>query len=60
MPRVKRADPFKVWGSPPPSLMRGTTKRQQRALRRYVNKIANKVYRLAYDLGACREVHKSK
>ena len=46
----KNADPFDVWGKPPPSL-RTVTKRQEAALRRYVTKIAKKVYRLAYDLG---------
>ena len=50
MGRRKNADPFDVWGKPPPSL-RTVTKRQEAALRRYVTKIAKKVYRLAYDLG---------
>jgi hypothetical protein len=49
--RAKKADPFDVWGKPPP-LLRTLTKRQQDSLRRYVTKVAKNVYRLAYDLGA--------
>jgi hypothetical protein len=49
--RARKADPFDVWGNPPP-LLRTLTKRQQDSLRRYVTKVAKNVYRLAYDLGA--------
>jgi hypothetical protein len=52
MPKVRKADPFKVWGPPPPSLMRGLTKKKARSLRRYIERIVSKVYRLAYDIGA--------
>ncbi len=50
MPRARRADPFDVWGKQPP-LLRTVSKRQTAALRRYISKVASKVYRLAYDLG---------
>jgi len=50
MPRAKNADVFDVWGWPPPSLQPLTLK-QEKALRRYVDKVARKVYRIAYDCG---------
>jgi|KBSMisStandDraft_5_1062788.scaffolds.fasta_scaffold174371_4 hypothetical protein len=46
MPRAKNADVFDVWGKPPP-LLRTLTERQERALRRYVDKVV----RIAYDCG---------
>jgi len=50
MPRASKADIFDVWGKPPP-LLRTLTERQERALKRYVEQVAQKVYRLAYDCG---------
>lgn len=50
MPRPRRADPFRVWGKPPP-LLRTLTKRQQDSLRRYIRRVAGRVYRIAYDCG---------
>ena len=50
MPRARNADTFDVWSKPPP-LLRTLTERQERALKRYVAKVARKVYRIAYDCG---------
>lgn len=52
--KVQMADIFDVWGKPPP-LLRTITKRQEQALKRYIDKVASKVYRLAYDCGAASE-----
>ena len=48
--RARNADIFDVWGKLPP-LLRTLTKRQERALKRYIDRVASKVYRLAYELG---------
>lgn len=50
--RVSKADPFDVWGKPPQIILDQLGRRDHDKLRRYVNRIASKVYRLAYDLGA--------
>ena len=59
MPRAKNADVFDVWGKPPP-LLRTLTKRQERALKRYVDKVARKVYRIAYDCGVAAVTPENK
>lgn len=50
--RASKADPFEVWGKPPEIILDQLGKRDHDRLRRYVDRIASKVYRLAYDLGA--------
>lgn len=52
--RVPTADPFAVWGAPPEIVLCQLGKKDHDRLRRYVNRLAKKVYRLAYDLGSAR------
>ena len=52
MPKASKADPFNVWGLPPQALSKGMTPRQLTILRRYVEVVASKSYRIAYDNGA--------
>lgn len=51
MARAKKADIFSVWGKPPPMLNR-LPKEQSVALRRYVEEVTGKAYRIGYDNGA--------
>jgi hypothetical protein len=50
MPRAKKADVFDVYGKPP-AVLNGLSRAQTVALRRYVDGVARKVYRIAYDNG---------
>lgn len=49
--RPIKADPFDVWGAPPQALARGMTQRQMNLLRRYVEAVTRKSYRLGLDNG---------
>ena len=46
------ADPFNVWGKPPKGVMSKLTHDQHNALRRYVEGVTKKCYRIAFDCGA--------
>lgn len=50
MAKARKADPFDVWGSPPPPLDKLPPKCLA-ALRRYVEDVAGRSYRIAYDNG---------
>jgi hypothetical protein len=47
---ARKSDPFETWGKPPAPLD-GLPKKHLDALRRYVESVANKSYRTAYDNG---------
>lgn len=54
MPKPKRpmkADPFDVWGKPPQIVLDQLGKQDHDRLRRYVERVTNKTYRIAYDCG---------
>lgn len=51
MSRRRHADPFKVWGTPAESLLKRLRPRERAELKRYVRRLAGKVYRFAYDCG---------
>ncbi len=50
------ADPFHVWGTPPKGIMAKLTHAQHNALRRYVEGVTKKCYRIAFDCGARRGI----
>lgn len=50
MPKPSKADPFSVWGFPPSPLDK-LPRKHLNVLRRYVEDVANKSYRTAYDNG---------
>ncbi len=50
MAKPSKADPFDVWGAPPPPLDK-LPKKHLNALRRYVDDVTSRSYRLAYDNG---------
>lgn len=54
MAKASKADPFEVWGKPPERILIQLGRDDQNRLRRYVERTAKKVYRLAYDLGGAR------
>lgn len=45
------ADPFDVWGAPPKLVLSGMSVAQQGALKRYVERVTGKAYRIGYDNG---------
>lgn len=45
------ADPFDVWGKPPRGILAKLTHDQQNAMRRYVDSVTGKCYRIAFDCG---------
>lgn len=45
------ADPFDVWGKPPKGVLAKLTYDQHNAMRRYVEGVAKKCYRIAFDCG---------
>lgn len=49
--RARKADPFDVWGKPPQIIMDQLGRKDHDRLRRYVERVASKVYRIAYDCG---------
>jgi hypothetical protein len=51
MAKTRKADPFDVWGKPPQIILDQLGKQDRDRLRRYVQKMASKVYRIAYDCG---------
>lgn len=50
------ADPFQVWGRPPKGILAKLTHDQQNALRRYIEGVTKKCYRIAFDCGAQRGI----
>lgn len=55
--RASKADPFDVWGKPPQIILDQLGRRDHDKLRRYVERIAKKVYRIAYDCGYDQAAH---
>lgn len=51
MGKVRKADPFDVWGKPPKIVLDQLGKQDHDRLRRYIEKVAMNVYRIAYDCG---------
>lgn len=49
---ARKADPFDVWGKPPQIVLDQLGRNDHDRLRRYIEKVATKVYRIAYDCGA--------
>jgi hypothetical protein len=49
--KASKADPFAVWGNPPPGTLHGMTDKQIRQLKAYIEKVTGDSYRLAYDRG---------
>lgn len=49
--KASKRDILTVWGKPPQALTDGLTKSQMAALRRYVEMVHTKCYRLAFDCG---------
>ena len=52
MARASKADPFDVWGKPPQIILDQLGRRDHDRLRRYVERVAKRAYRIAYDCGA--------
>lgn len=50
-----KADPFDVWGKPPSIILDQLGRNDHNRLRSYIERVASKTYRLAYDLGARAE-----
>lgn len=49
--KPSKAGTFDVWGPPPDTLTRKMTPQQINILRRYVDAVVHKCYRIAYDNG---------
>lgn len=56
MTRRRHADPFDVWGKPPQAVLDQLGRKDHDKLRRYINRVAKSVYRLAYDLGVASKI----
>lgn len=51
MKKALKADTFDVYGWPPGIVLKDLDGNSQRALRRYVENVTSKVYRIAFDAG---------
>jgi hypothetical protein len=51
MPKVRKTNPFDVWGLPPRGMLHGMNEKQIAQLKSYIIKVTGSAYRLAYDLG---------
>lgn len=48
---ARKADTFAVWGAPPKTLTKGLTAKQIIAMKRYVDDVTGRTYRIAFDNG---------
>jgi hypothetical protein len=53
MKKPRRAKAMDVYGRPPKAILARLSKRHVGELDRYIGRVANQVYRIAFDCGAC-------
>jgi hypothetical protein len=51
MAKASKADTFAVWGRPPSSVAKVLGPNSEKALKRYVDDVVSRCYRIAYDCG---------